>query len=80
MSRSRTLSAEEAANNICSGDCCVGAVQRSYREMCESGAAETVAFEAALRVFHWHHPEVAAANATTLVRGWVTDPDRVFMH
>lgn len=77
MTRARNLRAEESANNICTGDCCIGAVQRSYSEMCASGAPEPVAFDAALTVFKWHHPEVAAANATTLVRGWVCPPQSV---
>lgn len=78
MTRSRNLRAEESANNICSGDCCISAVQRSYREMCASGAPETVAFEAALTVFKWHHPEVAAASAATLVRGWVHPSQSIY--
>ncbi len=77
MTRTRNLRAEESANNICSGDCCISAVQRSYREMCASGAPETVAFEASLTVFKWHHPEVVEANAETLVRGWVYLPERL---
>lgn len=75
MSRSRTLRAEETANNICYGDCCIGAVQRSYREMCLSGAPESIAFDAALTVFKWHHPEVKPASAVALVHGWVRAPE-----
>lgn len=74
MGRTRTLRAEESASNICSGDCCIGAVQRSYREMCLAGAPEVVAFDAALTVFKWHHPEVRPDQAQTLVRGWVEEP------
>ncbi len=80
MSRSRNLRAEERANNICSGDCCIGAVERSYHEMCVSGVPESVAFDAALTVFKWHHPEVSADNATMLVRGWVPAPARTQQH
>ncbi len=71
MNRLRTLRHEEAANNICSGDCCISAVRRSYSEMCAAGQPETVAFETALAVFNWHHPEVQPASASALVRGWV---------
>lgn len=74
MTRTRTLRAEEKANKICAGDCCIGAVQRSYSEMCASGAPESIAFDAALTVFRWHHPEVPATDAVTLVRGWIPTP------
>ena len=69
--RQGDLQARERANNICAGDCCIGAVRRSYEEMCASGAPESVAFEAACAVFRWHHPEVVAEDALMLVRGWV---------
>ena len=71
----RDLAAEERQQKICVGDCCVGAVRRSYTEMCSAGQPETAAFETALAVFKWHHPEVGADSARTLVRGWVVEPN-----
>lgn len=71
MKRFAVLRQEEIASNICGGDCCIGAVRRSYSEMCSSGAPEAAALDAALAVFRWHHPEVMADSAVTLVRGWV---------
>ena len=50
-------------------------MRRSYAEMCAAGQPETAAFETALAVFKYHHPEVAPDNARTLVRGWVVEPN-----
>lgn len=71
MKRFAVLRQEEIASTICGSDCCIGAVRRSYAEMCSSGASEAAALDAALAVLRWHHPEVVAESAVTLVRGWV---------
>ena len=71
----RDLAVEERQQKICAGDCCVGAVRRSYVEMCAAGRPESVAFETALAVFKWHHSEVGIESARALVRGWVVEPN-----
>ena len=63
----------ETAHNICSGDCCIGAVRRAYAGLLAVGQAETTAYSAAIKVFRWHHPEVSPQSAATLVRGWVLE-------
>ncbi|MEJ0063893.1 MAG: hypothetical protein WDO70_12085 [Alphaproteobacteria bacterium] len=59
------------ALDICAGDCCMSAVRRAYAELCDTGAADTAAFDVALTVFKWHHPETNLTDAATIVRGWV---------
>lgn len=71
QSKIRNLQSCETANNICRGDCCVAAVQRAYQELLASGQAEILAFDAAMTVFNWHHPEISGDDASVLVRGWV---------
>ncbi len=54
------------------GSCrCRAAVTRAYRTLCASGEAESVAFEAAMRVYTFHHPETAPGAAAGLVERWV---------
>ncbi|MEI6560323.1 MAG: hypothetical protein WCO00_18140 [Rhodospirillaceae bacterium] len=50
---------------------CRPAVQRAYRELCERGEPERFAFEAALTVYRWHHPEVDTAAAADIVARWL---------
>lgn len=71
--RIENLQRTEDANNICSGDCCIGAVRRAYADMLKLGQPECTAYDAALIVFKWHHPEITAQAAGTLVRGWVLE-------
>ncbi|MBI1206954.1 MAG: hypothetical protein GC191_06660 [Azospirillum sp.] len=52
-------------------DCCRPAVVRAYRELCERGQPDRFAFEAAVTVYRWHHPEVPPARAGDIVSGWV---------
>ncbi len=52
-------------------DCCRPAVVRAYREMREKSQPERFAYEAALTVYRWHHPEVPAPMAQQVVSGWV---------
>jgi len=47
------------------------AVRRTYRAMVESGAPESTAKEAALRVYLHHHPEQIEENATLMVESWL---------
>lgn len=63
----------ETANQICAGDCCIDAVRRAYAGMLALRQPEAAAFDAALQVFAWHHPEVMPDDAATLVRGWVCE-------
>lgn len=71
--RIENLRHTEDVNNICSGDCCISAVRRAYAGMLTAEQPESVAFDAALAVFKWHHPEVTKQAAATLVRGWVLE-------
>ena len=54
-------------------DRCRRAVRRAYRELCARGEPDRFAFEAALAVYHWHHPEVAAARAHDIVSTWLSN-------
>jgi len=54
-------------------DRCLSAVRRAYRELCERGQPDRFAFEAALAVYQWHHPEVETARAHDIVLAWVSD-------
>ncbi|MGE3623032.1 MAG: hypothetical protein AB7H77_04040 [Bdellovibrionales bacterium] len=57
--------------DICAGDCCQMAVTRAFREMQELGKPDQFAYEAALTVFRWHHPEIATQQARNIVDIWV---------
>jgi len=50
---------------------CRAAVTRAYRTLCASGEAESIAFEAAIKVYRFHHPETAPGMAAGLVERWV---------
>jgi hypothetical protein len=60
-----------AAQEICVGDCCIGAVKRSYDEMRQVGQSESVALQTATRVLRWYHPDLANDTAALLVHDWV---------
>ena len=52
-------------------DCkCYGAVMRAYKCM-KSDEPETVALEAAVRVYRHHHPEDSKHDARLTVQSWV---------
>ena len=51
--------------------CCRPAVVRAYRELSGLGVPDRFAFEAAVEVYRWHHPEVAAEGALETVSKWV---------
>ncbi len=55
------------------GDCCRPAVVRAYREMRDRGQPDRFAFDAAMTVYRWHHPETPAPAADAIVSGWVQD-------
>ncbi|WP_328702834.1 hypothetical protein [Arenibaculum pallidiluteum] len=57
-------------------DCCRPAVQRAYAELRDRGQPERYAFEAALTVYHYYHPETPSAEAQTIVSEWVWDGPR----
>lgn len=50
---------------------CRAAVTRAYAGMQASGVPDAVALEAATRVYHYHHPEVAMVKAHEIVETWV---------
>lgn len=50
---------------------CRDAVTRAYRTLCAAGEPESVAFEAAMRVYRFHHPEMAPGAAAGLVERWI---------
>lgn len=53
-------------------DCkCYGAVLRTYNAMKKSECPETVAREAAIRVYRFHHPEDPKNQAALTVETWL---------
>lgn len=59
---------------------CRAAVLRCYRSMIGSGEPEKHAFEAALDVYRWHHPETACDRAQAIVSGWLVGGGSVTCH
>ena len=55
------------------GDRCRTAVRRAYRELRGCGQPDRFAFEAAVTVYQWHHPEVEPARALDIVHTWLWD-------
>jgi hypothetical protein len=55
------------------GDACQQAVQRAYGEMRSRGQPDRYAFDAALRIYQWHHPGVPCSLAREVVSRWVWD-------
>lgn len=61
---------------VCEGvrepqDCkCYKAVMRTYSDMRD--VPHTVAMEAALRVYRYHHPEDTKADASLTVEKWIS--------
>lgn len=54
-------------------DCkCYSAVMRTYSTMSEE-QPRNVAFEAALRVYRFHHPEDTKADSHLTVERWVSE-------
>lgn len=53
-------------------DCrCRNAVERAFAGMMASGAPDSVAREAATRVFRYHHPECSDRHARDTVETWL---------
>ena len=53
-------------------DCkCYGAVMRTYKGMTNSKCPDSVAREAALRVYQFHHPEDPSDKAALTVESWI---------
>jgi len=50
---------------------CRDAVTRAYRTLCEAGQAESRAYEAAVRIYRFHHPEAAPGAAAGVVERWI---------
>lgn len=50
---------------------CRAAVTRAYRTLCDSGQAESRAYEAAVRIYRFYHPEAAPGAAAGAVERWV---------
>lgn len=50
---------------------CHQAVTRTYAQMRENGAEERVAFEAAQKVYAWHHPEVPRDRVPYVIADWL---------
>lgn len=59
---------------------CRQAVLRCYNSMLGSGVPETHAFQAALDVYRWHHPEVGGERALATVSGWLIGGGTVTCH
>lgn len=72
---SRKQTSTLSASAVCGPDssCCRPAVQRAYAELRQAGQPDRYAFEAAVTVFRWHHPEVPPEQAETVVSEWVWD-------
>ncbi len=55
-------------------DCkCYKAVMQAYGCMMEAGEPQSIALEAAMRVYGYHHPEDAKAIQTLTVERWVNE-------
>ena len=58
---------------------CRVAVLRTYRELTDLSQSEVSAYEAAVRVFRYHHPERPRIQAYQFVADWLdqqeSDPD-----
>ena len=64
-----------AHHNTCQADAqCRTATTRAYSEMIASGARDPHAFNAAVRVFQFHHPDARARDAQYIVADWL-DPE-----
>jgi len=50
---------------------CHQAVTRTYAKLRENGADEKVAFDAALTVYAWHHPEVPRSQVPYVIADWL---------
>ena len=61
--------------DIASDCACRAAVERVYREFIRHGDDDCQAFESAVRVYRFHHPEASLRNARYAVAEWVAEPE-----
>jgi hypothetical protein len=61
------------ANCGTESSCCRPAVQRAYNELRRCGQPDRYAFEAAVAVYRYHHPESQPRQAEVVVSEWVWD-------
>ena len=54
-------------------DRCRTAATRAYRELRQRGVPDRPAFEAAVTLYRYHHPETARGEAKWLVAEWITE-------
>jgi hypothetical protein len=50
---------------------CRVAVTRAYDRLISSGADDRIAFEAAGKVYAWHHPEVPSSRVPYVIAEWL---------
>ena len=50
---------------------CRIAVTRAYDRLISSGAEDRVAFQAAGKVYAWHHPEVPTSRVPYVISEWL---------
>ena len=54
-------------------DICRRAALRTYYGIRAGGHGETAAYDAAVVVYRFHHPETPAVDSFDLVDGWIED-------
>ncbi len=57
------------------GHACKQASLRAYRELRARGRHDPAAFEAAVAVYRYHHPETPARESSFIVAGWIEERD-----
>lgn len=50
---------------------CRAAVKRAYRELRELDETDASAFDAATKVYRWHHPEIPRLQARFTIAEWL---------
>lgn len=53
------------------GFSCKTAVLNAYRNLRETGLDDAYSFQAAVRVYRHHHPEIGSADANYRVADWI---------
>lgn len=54
-------------------DICRRAALRAYTELRAHGQGETAAFDAAVAVYRFYHPETPTLDSVDLVDGWIEE-------
>jgi hypothetical protein len=57
------------------GTFCKQASLRAYRELRATGKAELAAFDAAVAVYRFHHPETPRRDSNYIVADWIVERD-----